>query len=103
RPFERQAGLGSIERLDLALLVNRQDDGVRRRIDIETDDIPQFADEVWIPGELELADPMRFETMSAPDALHVSPKRPLLSPSSLPSSTSPRRAGPGVSWRRSGW
>ena len=33
--LDRQAGLGSIEGLDLALLVDRQHDGVRRRIDID--------------------------------------------------------------------
>ena len=36
---------------------------MRRRIDIEADDIPQFADEVRIPGELELAHPMRLRTV----------------------------------------
>jgi hypothetical protein len=33
--FHRQAGLSAVERLDLALLVHRQHDGMRRRIDIE--------------------------------------------------------------------
>jgi len=31
--FQRPAGLGAVERLDLALLVDGKDDGVRRRID----------------------------------------------------------------------
>ena len=44
--LHRQAGLGAVERLDLALLVDRQHDGVRRRIDIEPDDVAQLVDEV---------------------------------------------------------
>ena len=37
--LHRQTGLGAVERLDLALLINREDDGVGGRIDIETDDL----------------------------------------------------------------
>ena len=37
--FERQAGLGAVERLDLALPINREHDGVGGRTDIETDEI----------------------------------------------------------------
>ena len=46
--LHRQAGLGAVERrrLDLALLVHRQHDGVRRRVDIEPDDVPELGDEV---------------------------------------------------------
>ena len=43
--LQRQAGLGAVERLDLALLVDRQHDGVRRRIDVEPDDVAQLVDE----------------------------------------------------------
>ena len=42
----RQAGLGAVERLDLALLVDRQHDGVGRRIDVEADDVAQLGDEL---------------------------------------------------------
>ena len=35
--LERQARLGAVERLDLALLVERRDQAVRRRIEIEPD------------------------------------------------------------------
>ena len=41
--LHRQAGLGAVERLDLALLVDRQHDGVGGRIDIEADDVAQLA------------------------------------------------------------
>ena len=43
--LQRQARLRSVERLNLALFVHRKHNGVRRRIDIEPDDIAQFADE----------------------------------------------------------
>jgi hypothetical protein len=37
--FERQAGLGAVERLDLRLLVDREHHGVGRRVHVEADDI----------------------------------------------------------------
>ena len=37
--LHRQPRLGAVERLDLALLVDRQHDGMRRRIDVEADDL----------------------------------------------------------------
>ena len=40
--LHRQTGLGAVERLDLALLIYREDDGVGGRIDIETDDVPEL-------------------------------------------------------------
>jgi hypothetical protein len=40
--LHRQARLGAVERLDLALLIDRQNHGVVRRIDIEADDVAQF-------------------------------------------------------------
>ena len=39
------------------------------RIDIEPDDVAQFVDEARIVGQLELAHPVRLQTMGAPDAL----------------------------------
>ena len=39
------------------------------RIDIEPDNIAQLVDELRVVGELELVDPVRLETMRAPDAL----------------------------------
>ena len=67
--LHRQAGLSAVERLDLALLVNRKHDGVRRRIDIEPDDITQLGDKIRIIGQLELAHPMWLKPVGAPDAL----------------------------------
>ena len=67
--LQRQARLGAIERLNLALFVDRKHDGVGGRIDIEPDDVAQLVDEVWIVRELELPDAMRLKPVRAPDAL----------------------------------
>ena len=67
--LQRQAGLGAVERLDLALLVDREHDGVRRRVEVEPDHVTQFLDEPRIVRELELPDAVRLEFMGAPDAL----------------------------------
>ena len=62
RPFfMRQAGLGAVERLDLALLVDRQHHGMGRRIDIEADDVAQLGHELGIVGELEAAHAVRLQ------------------------------------------
>ena len=52
--LHRQAGLGAVERLDLALLVDRQHDGMGRWIDVEADDVAQLVDELGVVGQLEL-------------------------------------------------
>ena len=67
--LHRQAGLGAVEGLDLRLLIDREHDGMGGRIDIEPDNIAQLVDELRVVGELELLDPVRLETMRAPDAL----------------------------------
>ena len=41
--LQRQSGLGAVKRLNLALFVDRQDDGVCGRIDIEPDDVAQLS------------------------------------------------------------
>ena len=46
--FHRQAGLSAVERLDLALLVHRQHDCMRQRIDIEPDDIGELFEDVRV-------------------------------------------------------
>ena len=63
-----QSGLGAVEGLDLALLVDRQHDGVGRRINVEADDVAQLVDELRIVGQFELAPPVRCEAMRLPDA-----------------------------------
>ena len=61
--LQRQSGLCAVKRLNLALFVDRQDDGVCGRIDIEPDDVAQFVDEARIVGQLERAHPVRLQTM----------------------------------------
>jgi hypothetical protein len=68
--LHRQAGLSSVERLDLALLVNRQNDGVVRRIDIKADDVAQLGDELRVIGELEPTHSVRLQAVGPPDALY---------------------------------
>src|SRR4029079_6106924 len=67
--FHRQAWLSAVERLDLALLVDRDHDRMGWWIDIEADDIAQFVDKLWIRRGLEVFDPVRLKAMRAPDAL----------------------------------
>ena len=64
-----QARLGAVERLDLALFIDREDDGMGGRIDIETDDVAQLVDEARVGGEFELFHPVRLQAVRAPDAL----------------------------------
>src|SRR5438309_11260512 len=55
--LHRQPGLGTIERLDLALLVDAENHGTVRWIDIEADDFRELVGEFGIVGELERAHP----------------------------------------------
>jgi hypothetical protein len=64
-----ESGLSAIDRLDLRLFVDREDDGMGGRIDIKPDHVALLVDELRIVGELELLDPVRLEAMRAPDAL----------------------------------
>ena len=69
--LHRQAGLGAVEGLDLAHLVDRQHNGMGGRIDIEADDISELLGELRVVGELERLHPVRRETVGLPDALHA--------------------------------
>ena len=44
--LQRQAGLGAVERLDLAFLIDRQHDRMRRGRDIKADDVADFGGEL---------------------------------------------------------
>src|SRR5215475_14041094 len=50
--LHRQSRLGVIERLDLALLIDREDDGMGGRVDIETDHVPELVGELRIVRQL---------------------------------------------------
>src|SRR5450830_1891856 len=49
--LHRQTGLSAVERLDLALLSDREDDGMGGRIDIKADDVAQLAHKLWVGVE----------------------------------------------------
>src|SRR5665647_235258 len=67
--LHRQTGLGAVERLDLALLIDREDDGMGWWIDIEAYNIAQLVDKLRVGGELELFHPVRLKAVRTPDAL----------------------------------
>ena len=65
---QRQERLGPVQRLDLRLLVDAQDHGALRRMEIQPDDIPHLLDEKRVARQLEGLDPMRLEGERPPDA-----------------------------------
>src|SRR5205814_6108874 len=68
--LERQTRLGSVEGLDLALLVKRQNNRVGGRRDIKADDVAELVDELRIIGKLELPNAVRLEAVGAPDPMN---------------------------------
>ena len=46
--FQRQAGLGAIQRLNLTLLIDTQDDRLVWRIQVEPDDVGEFFDKLRV-------------------------------------------------------
>ena len=69
--LDRQAGLGAVQRLNLALLVGAQHEGVLGRIQVQADDVFQLLRELGIAAELEGAYQMRLQSMGVPDAAHA--------------------------------
>jgi hypothetical protein len=55
---------------DLALLVDREYDGILGRIDIETDDVLQLLGKRWTVRQFERADAMWRQLVGFKDALH---------------------------------
>ena len=74
--FHRQSWLSAVEGLDLAFFVNREDDRVGGRIDVETDHVPEFLSELRIVRKLERPDTVRHELVGLEDALHRSQADP---------------------------
>ena len=78
--LHRQARLGAVKGLDLALFIDRQHQGLVGRIEVEADDILDLGDEVRIARELEGFRQMRLEPVRGPDLVHrrrcdASPRR----------------------------
>lgn len=59
--LDRQARLSAVERLNLAFLVNGDDDGVSWRIHVKADDVFDFLGEFGIAGAFERAQAMRLK------------------------------------------
>ena len=66
---EGQEGLGALQGLALAFLVDAQDQGVVGRVEIEADDVADLLDEEGIGRELEVLLPVGLEVERGPDAL----------------------------------
>src|ERR1035441_9041496 len=69
--LQRQAGLGTVQSLNLALLVGAQHQRVLRRVEVQTDDVFQFLRERRIVADLEGLHAMRFQSVGPPDAPHA--------------------------------
>ena len=69
--LQRKSGLGAIERLDLAFLVDRQHQRLVRRVEVKPDNVLNLLTKLRVVGELETARQMRLEPMRRLDALHA--------------------------------
>ena len=67
--LHRQAGLGAVEGLDLALFVDAENQRLVRRIEIEPDHILDLRGEVLVARDLERLDQMRLQPVRTPDPL----------------------------------
>lgn len=65
--LQRKARLGAIEGLDLAFLVDAQDQGLVRGIEVEPNHIVELLDKLLVPADLEGPDEMGLEVVSLPD------------------------------------
>ena len=73
--LERQTRLGTVKRLDLALLVDRQNHRVGGGMHIEADDVLDLLGEGGILGALEGAPAVGLQLVGPPDALDGSERQ----------------------------
>ena len=64
-----QQRLGPVQRLDLALLVDAQNQGALRRGQIKPDDVAHLVDKQWVGGKLEGLGAMRLKVERLPNAM----------------------------------
>jgi hypothetical protein len=64
-----QQRLGPVQRLDLALLVDAQNQGALRRGQIKPDDVAHLVDKQWVGGKLEGLGAMRLKVERPPNAM----------------------------------
>ena len=91
--LHRQAGLRTIQSLNLALFVDTEHQGVFRGIQVEADYIAQLLDKTPIPAQLERFHPMGLQAVRLPDALRCHFGDPELRGQS---SGTPMRSGRGL-------
>lgn len=63
----REQGLCTLERLNLGLLVDAEDNGVLGRIDVQADDVANLLDQQRVGRELEGFSTVRFESEGSPN------------------------------------
>ena len=68
--LERERWLRPVERLDLALLVHAEDQGILWWIEVQADDVFELLDEVLVITQLECLHKMGLETVCLPETLH---------------------------------
>ena len=68
--------MGSVQRLDLALLVDRQHQRFLRWIEVEAHHVLDLSGEVRVTRELEGLHQMRLEAVRAPDPLDAAGESP---------------------------
>src|SRR5271154_7212433 len=66
---QREDRLGSIQRLDLGLLMHAEHQGVLGRIEVESDDVPKLFFEVLIGAELVVLQSVGLEPTGSPDLM----------------------------------
>ena len=66
--LQGQTGLGSVKGLDLAFLVQAQNQGLLRRIQIQPHDIAQLLDKAFVTAEFKGADQMGLQVVPLPDS-----------------------------------
>jgi hypothetical protein len=67
---KRQDGIEPIQRLNGTLLIHTEDGGVRRRVQIESNNVSRFSFKVRVIADHVMAQPMRLQTITSPDPGH---------------------------------
>ena len=68
--LHRQAGLRPLQRLDLALFVDTEDQGLLGRIHVEPDDIGELLEEPRVGRQLERAQAVRLQPVRVPNPVN---------------------------------
>ena len=77
--FHRQAGLRSRQRLDLALFVDTEDQGLFGRIHVEPDDVGELLEKPRVRRQLEGTDAVRLQPVRLPNPMNRRRTQPLRS------------------------